>query len=85
MKDVQLSLSEIKPLFEGTATPAAPIRDDSQVCQSIEWYTEGQTRIAEVNGVQITIRFVGRHGRRARIAISGPPGTIFRAEDGHCA
>jgi hypothetical protein len=54
---------------------------DSRPCQSIEWYSEGETRTVDVDGVEITIRFVRRHGRRARIAISGPPGTVFRAGD----
>lgn len=52
---------------------------DSRVCQSIEWYAEGQTRLVDVDGVQVAIRFVGRHGRRGRIAIIAPPGAVFRA------
>src|ERR1043166_6922790 len=56
-------------------------RSEARACQSVDWYSEGQTRIVDVDGVQITIRFVRRHGRRARIAISAPPGTVFRAVD----
>ena len=44
---------------------------------SIEWYAEGQSRIVECNGLRITIRLVGRKGRRARIAIAAPAGATF--------
>ena len=50
---------------------------DIRFCQSIEWYAEGQTRVVDVGGIQITIRFVGRRGRRGRISITAPPGTRF--------
>ena len=49
--------------------------------QSIDWYSEGQIREVEVGGVQITVRFVGRKGRRARIAIIAPGGAVFRAAE----
>ena len=51
----------------------------TSVC--IDWYSEGQTRVVEVNGVRVTVRFVGRNGRRARIAIEAPAGAVFRGED----
>ncbi len=57
-----------------------PSKGNSRPCQSIEWYAEGQTRIVDLDGVQIAIRFVGRSGRRGRIAITAPPGAVFRAE-----
>ena len=60
-------------------TARCEVRVAARSCQSIEWYAEGQTRIVDVDGVRIAIRFVGRRGRRARIAISGPPGTVFSA------
>lgn len=56
-------------------------QETSRPCQSIEWYSEGDTRIVEVDGVRIAIRFVGRRGRRARIAISAPPSAIFRTAE----
>jgi hypothetical protein len=46
--------------------------------QSIDWYAEGQARTVEVGGIRIAIRLVGRKGRRARIAITAPAGSIFR-------
>lgn len=49
---------------------------------SIDWYAEGETRIVEVDGMRVIIRFVGRKGRRARIAIIAPAGAIFRSEEG---
>jgi hypothetical protein len=52
---------------------------EARFCQSIDWYAEGESRTIEVNGVQATVRFVGRRGRRARIAITGPAGAVFRS------
>jgi hypothetical protein len=45
---------------------------------SIDWYAEGQARVVEVGGVQVSIRYVGRKGRRARLAITAPAGAVFR-------
>jgi hypothetical protein len=47
--------------------------------QSIDWYSEGESRIVEVDGVRIEVRYVGRKSRRGRIAITAPPGAAFRA------
>jgi hypothetical protein len=41
--------------------------------QSIDWYAEGESRIVEIDGVQVIVRFMGRKGRRGRIAITAPP------------
>ena len=46
--------------------------------QSIDWYHEGESRTVEVDGVQVTVRLVGRKGRRSRIAIVAPAGAAFR-------
>jgi len=56
--------------------PTAP---PTSVC--IDWYSEGQTRVVEVGGVRIAIRFVGRNGRRGRIAIEAPAGAVFRGDE----
>jgi hypothetical protein len=53
----------------------------SSVSKSVEWYHEGQERVVEADGVQITVRFVGRKGRRGRIAITAPVGAAFRSRD----
>lgn len=45
---------------------------------SIDCYSEGESRRIEVAGIEITIRFVGRKGRKGRIAITAPAGTVFR-------
>ena len=50
----------------------------TETSQSIDWYAEGGQRIVDAGGVQITVRFVGRKGRRGRIAITAPPGAAFR-------
>ena len=55
--------------------------DRAPTSQSIDWYAEGHARDVEVAGVRVTVRFVGRKGRRARIAITGPAGAVFRALD----
>jgi hypothetical protein len=49
------------------------------VCCCIDWYSEGEARAIEVNGVRVVVRFVGRRSRRARLAITAPAGAIFRA------
>ena len=49
--------------------------------QSIDWYAEGEERIVEAGGIRIAVRFVGRKGRRGRIAITAPPGAAFRTRD----
>ena len=58
------------------AAPEAPIAGPPR-SQCIDWYAEGQARIVEVGGVQVTVRYVGRKGRRARIAITAPAGAVF--------
>ncbi|HEX4131446.1 MAG TPA: hypothetical protein VHZ24_15505 [Pirellulales bacterium] len=47
--------------------------------RSIEWYHKGEFRIVEIAGVQIVVRFSGRKGRRARIAIIAPHDAQIRA------
>lgn len=72
MKNNQSTLSDIE---------SGVIAKDSCNCQSVDWYSEGQTRIIDVDGVQITIRFIGRRGRRGRIAVTAPAGAAFYAVD----
>jgi hypothetical protein len=43
----------------------------------IDWFSEGETRVVEVDGVRVSVRFVGRKGRRGRIVIEAPAGAIF--------
>jgi hypothetical protein len=51
--------------------------DRNPHCRSIDWYSEGDSRVAEVGNLQILVRFIARNGRRARISISAPPGATF--------
>ena len=53
----------------------------AKTSQSIEWYAEGEERVVETDGFQVVVRFVGRKGRRGRIAITAPPGAAFRSRD----
>jgi hypothetical protein len=50
-------------------------------CACIDWYSEGETRVVEVDGVRVLVRFVGRKGRRGRIVIEAPAGAVFSADD----
>lgn len=50
-----------------------------KTCRSIDWYAVGQCRTVDANGVRVVIRFVGRQGRRARIAITAPNGSTFNS------
>ncbi|MCA9119254.1 MAG: hypothetical protein H6822_22455 [Planctomycetaceae bacterium] len=54
---------------------------ERSVSACIDWYHEGQTRIVEVGGVRVTVRLVGRKGRRARISITAPAGATFDSGD----
>ena len=54
---------------------------ESRDCHSTEWYAQGKSRVVAIDGVRVTIRLVGRHGRRARIAITASLGTVFYAAD----
>lgn len=58
----------------GTPVLEIPGQDGSR---SIDWYGEGQSRTVRIGDVEITVRFIGRKGRRGRIAISAPPGSTF--------
>jgi|GEM_PF-3546782 len=49
--------------------------------RSIDWYAEGQSRTVEVDGVRVTVRFIGRKGRRGRIEIEAPAGAVFRSAE----
>lgn len=60
---------------EPNTQPPAP------VSRCIDWYHEGETRIVVVDGFKVTIRFISRKGRRARIAIIAPAGATFLAPD----
>ena len=65
---------------------AAQLREPpSMASQCIDWYSEGEERIVEADGVQVVVRFVGRKGRRGRIAITAPPGAAFRTHDRNTA
>jgi hypothetical protein len=55
-------------------------REPAKTSQCIDWYAEGESRIVEVDGVRLVVRFVGRKGRRGRIAIQAPPGAAFTSE-----
>lgn len=47
----------------------------------IDWFAEGQAVAVEFEGIVITMHYLGRKGRRARIAITGPAGAVYRALD----
>jgi hypothetical protein len=47
--------------------------------QSTDWYSEGDARIVEIDGVSVLVQFVGRRGRRGRISITSPAGASYRS------
>jgi hypothetical protein len=52
---------------------------NSGTSESVEWYHEGQSRAVDLGGLRVIIRFVGRKGRRGRIAITAPAGAAFES------
>jgi hypothetical protein len=62
-------------------TPAVEVQNCNQPKASIciDWYAEGEAKVVEVDGIQITVRFIGRKGRRGRIAIEAPAGAVFQS------
>ena len=63
------------------ATYGPSVSTPATVSQCIDWFSEGESKTVDVAGVRVTIRFVGRKGRRARISITAPPGAVFRTDD----
>ncbi len=59
----------------------SPDSNGERPCRSIDWYTQGQSRTVEVDGRRVVVRFVGRRGRRARIAVLAPAGADFGVEE----
>lgn len=53
----------------------------AKMSQSIDWYAEGEERIVVADEIQVAIRFVGRKGRKCRIAITAPAGATFKDLD----
>jgi hypothetical protein len=58
---------------------SAGLRASSATSQCIDWFHEGETKVVEIDGVRITVRFIGRKGRRGRIAIEAPAGAVFQS------
>jgi hypothetical protein len=48
----------------------------------IDWFSEGESKQVDFNGVTVVVRFIGRKGRRGRIVIEAPAGSVFRAGNG---
>jgi hypothetical protein len=69
------------PLRDRALGAAARRRLPSSASQCIDWYAEGEERTVEADGVRVVVRFVGRRGRRGRIAIVAPPGATFQTSD----
>jgi hypothetical protein len=44
---------------------------------SIDWFAAGDAQTVVIGDQEIHIRFVGRKGRRGRIAITAPEGATF--------
>jgi hypothetical protein len=55
-----------------SSEPDASHQDDH-----IAWFHPGQSRTIEIGSMKVTVRYVGRKGRRGRIAITAPAGAVF--------
>jgi hypothetical protein len=65
----------------GLARNAEPFDGVAHTSQSIYWYAQGEERDVEGAGVRVTVRFVARRDRQARIAITGLAGALLGAWD----
>jgi hypothetical protein len=55
-----------------------PVSAPTSTC--VDWFSEGETRVVEVDGVRVVVRFIGRKGRRGRIIIEAPAGARFSSD-----
>jgi hypothetical protein len=63
--------------FDGEGLNGNTLPGNQAVSQSIDWYHEGESRTVEIGDLYVTVRFIGRKGRRARIALVAPAGASF--------
>ena len=56
-------------------------RTDQHTVRQINWFRPGESHTVSIGGMQVIIRFVGRRGRRGRIAITAPCGACFSRSD----
>jgi hypothetical protein len=70
---------KMKDSQRGSTRPLLPSSSTPPDCCSIDWYSEGDCREIQIGQMRITVRLVGRKGRRARLAIRAPSGAIFRS------
>ncbi len=79
---MEIDQSNIARIRSGVgATPRVSQQRQAEppTCQLIDWFHEGDERDVQIGALRVTIRFVGRKGRRARIAITAPTGVVFRS------
>lgn len=50
--------------------PPPPIDNDVKPVELIDWFAQGESCTLEVGGTCVVVRFIGRKGRRARIAVT---------------
>jgi hypothetical protein len=65
---------KVAPMNEESTSPESKTKS---TCQSTDWYAEGESRVVDIDGVQVRIRYLGRKGRRGRIVITAPAGAVF--------
>ena len=53
-----------------------------RTCRCIDWFSEGDAKLLEVDGIRVTVKLIGRKARRARIAIEVAPATQRHHESG---
>lgn len=67
-----------KPRRASKCSSSPPSQSSTSQC--IDWFHEGESKVVEVAGVRITVRFIGRKGPRARIEITAPSVAMFGSD-----
>ena len=49
--------------------------DHFEPVELVDWFSQGESCELTIGGTSVVVRFIGRKGRRARIAVSATPVT----------
>ena len=78
MTDRHIPIALQSHLERCTDESGAPAAESRATSQCIDWFHEGETKVVEIDGVRVIVRFIGRKGRRGRISIEAPAGAVIR-------
>jgi hypothetical protein len=68
------------PVVNGEKSSKEESPPPALTCRCIDWFAEGEAKTVEVDGIRVIVRFIGRKGRRGRIAIEAPAGAEFLSD-----